>query len=164
MLIVADTSPVNYLVLLEQTALLPALYTRVFLPPAVVLELRDPEAPEAVQAWAASLPSWCEVKRPASEVATSSLAHLGAGEQEAIVLAQELRADVLLIDEVDGRCAARARALTVTGTLGVLERAAERGLIDLPSVLARLVTTTFHVRDELLQAMLARDAARKRPI
>jgi hypothetical protein len=65
MLVVADTSPINYLVLLEHTAVLPALYTRVLLPPAVVLELLDAEAPEVVRAWAADLPTWCEVRRPA---------------------------------------------------------------------------------------------------
>ena len=164
MLVVADTSPINYLVLLEQTVVLPALYTRVFLPPAVVTELQDPEAPEEVRAWVAGLPVWCEVRHPAPLRETEILAHLGAGEREAILLAQELWADVLLIDEEDGRQAARSRALTVTGTLGVLERAAERGLLDLPSTLARLLTTSFRVRDELIQGMLARDAARKRLI
>jgi predicted nucleic acid-binding protein len=140
MLVVTDTSPINYLVLLAQTAILPALYTRVVLPPAVVTELQDMEAPAAV-----------------------TFPYLGAGERDAIVLAQELRADVLLIDEEDGRQAARSRGLTVTGTLGVLERAAERGLLDLPRTLAQLLTTTFRVRDELIQGMLARDAARQRP-
>jgi predicted nucleic acid-binding protein len=164
MLVVADTSPINYLVLLEHTAVLPALYTRVFLPPAVVTELQDLEAPEEVRAWVTNRPAWCEVRRPASLGETETLAHLGAGEREAILLAHELRADFLLIDEEDGRQAARSRALTVTGTLGVLERAAERGLLDLPSTLARLLTTTFRVRDELIQTILARDAARKRPI
>jgi predicted nucleic acid-binding protein len=163
MLVVADTSPINYLVLLEYTAVLPALYTRVLIPPAVVRELRDVEAPEPVRAWAADLPTWCEVRRPIAHARTEALAHLGAGEREAIVLAQEVRADLLLIDEADGRRVARSRGLTVTGTLGVLERAAERGLLALPSTLARLLTTTFRVREELLQAMLARDAARKRP-
>jgi predicted nucleic acid-binding protein len=164
MLVVADTSPINYLVLLEQTAVLSALYTRVFLPAAVVTELQDLEAPEEVRAWVANLPAWCEVRRPAPLVETETLAHLGAGEREAILLAHELQADFLLIDEEDGRQVARSRALTVTGTLGVLERAAERGLIDLPRTLARLVTTTFRVRDELIQGMLTRDAARKRPL
>lgn len=164
MLVVADTSPINYLVLLGHTALLPTLYTRVVLPPAVVLELRDVEAPEVVRAWAANLPVWCEVKRPTSLVVTEDLAHLGAGEQEAIVLAQELGADFLLMDEDDGRRTALSRALNVTGTLGVLERAAERGLIDLPRTLALLSMTTFRVRDELLQGMLARDAARRRAL
>jgi predicted nucleic acid-binding protein len=163
MLVVADTSPINYLVLLEQTALLPALYTRVLLPPAVVTELQDLEAPEEVRAWVAELPSWCAVRRPAPLEETETLAHLGAGEREAILLAHEVGADVLLIDEEDGRQVARSRALTVTGTLGVLERAAERGLLDLPRTLSQLLTTTFRVRDELIQAMLAREAARKRP-
>jgi len=164
MLVVADTSPINYLVLLEHTAVLPALYTRVFLPPAVVTELQDLEAPEEVRAWVDNLPPWCEVRRPAPLGETETLAHLGAGEREAILLAHELQADFLLIDEEDGRQAARSRALTVTGTLGVLERAAERGLTDLPSTLARLLTTTFRVRDDLIQGMLARDAARKKPM
>ena len=141
MLAVADTSPINYLVLLERTALLPTLYTHVVLPPAVTHELLDAEAPEVVHAWAAHLPPWCEVRRPTSLEGTEALAHLGAGEWEAIVLAQELRADVLLIDEEDGRHAALSRGLTVTGMLGVLERAAERSLIDLPSTLTQLHST-----------------------
>jgi predicted nucleic acid-binding protein len=78
-----------------------------------------------------------------------------------MLLAQEVRAEVVLMDEQDGRQAARSRGLTVTGTLGVLERAAERGLLDFPSTLARLLTTSFRVRDELIQGMLARDAARR---
>lgn len=164
MLVVADTSPLSYLILLEQIAVLPVLYTRVFLPPAVVTELQDLEALEEVRAWTANLPAWCAVRRPALLEEAETFAHLGAGEREAILLAQELRAEVLLIDEEDGRQAARSRALTVTGTLGVLERAAARDLIDLPSTLVRLLITTFRVRDELVQGMLARDAARKRPM
>jgi predicted nucleic acid-binding protein len=164
MLVVADTSPINYLVLLEHEALLPRLYTRILLPPAVIDELLDPEAPETVRRWAAHLPLWCEVRRPAALSPGEALEHLGAGEQEAMLLAVEQHADVLLIDEEDGRRAALARALSVTGTLGVLERAAERGLIDLPSTLTRLLTTSFRVREELIQAALARDAARKRPM
>ena len=82
-------------------------------------ELQDLEAPEEVRAWVTNRPAWCEVRRPASLGETETLAHLGAGEREAILLAHELRADFLLIDEEDGRQAARSRALTVTGTLDV---------------------------------------------
>ena len=87
---------------------------------------------------------------------------LGDGEREAIVLAQELHAEIVFIDEGGGRREAQRRVLTMTGTLGVLERAAIQGLIDLPRALARLQTTTFRARPELFQDLLARDAARKR--
>ena len=67
----------------------------------------------------------------------------------------------MLIDERDGRRAARSRDLAVIGTLGVLEEAAVRGLIDLPTALARLQATTFYASAALFEALLARDAARK---
>ena len=68
----------------------------------------------------------------------------------------------MLIDERDGRRAARSRALAVIGTLGVLEEAAARGLIELASALTRLQATTFYAPPALFQELLARDAERKR--
>jgi predicted nucleic acid-binding protein len=162
MLVVADTSPINYLILIQHETLLPALYTHVVIPPAVQRELQDVETPTVVRAWVAHPPSWFEVRTLQHPEETRALAYLGAGEREAMVLAHELQADLLLIDEDSGRREAHSRALTVTGTLGVLERAAVRGLIDLPSALARLQTTTFRVKHELIQNLLTRDAARKR--
>lgn len=163
MLVVADTSPINYLILIQHERLLPTLYTQVIIPPAVRRELEDPETPEPVRTWVAQPPAWFETR--ASEqllAAATAFPALGAGEREAIVLAEELQADFLLIDERDGRRAARNRALTVIGTLGVLEEAATRGLIDLPAALTRLQATTFYAPLALLQELLARDAARKK--
>jgi predicted nucleic acid-binding protein len=60
--------------------------------------------------------------------ADSTLAHLDEGEAHAITLALERRADLLLIDERDGTAAARARGLTVTRTLGVLESRRQQGI------------------------------------
>jgi predicted nucleic acid-binding protein len=71
-------------------------------------------------------------------------------------LAAEIRADFVLIDERAGVGAARARGLEVTGTLGLLDRAARRGLTDLPTAFAALKATNFHVRQELLDMLLAR--------
>jgi predicted nucleic acid-binding protein len=83
------------------------------------------------------------------------------GEQEAILLAQELHADLVLLDDREARKAAIRRALRVMGTVGVLEQAAIHELIDLPEVCARLLTTNFRIKDSIIHNVLARDAARK---
>ena len=68
----------------------------------------------------------------------------------------------LLIDERDGRTEAQARGLTVIGAVGVLERAADAGLIpDLAAVHATIRTLNFHVADAILNASLARHLANK---
>ena len=86
---------------------------------------------------------------------------MGAGEREAIPLAQELPDAVLVIDDHDGREEAARRRIDMIGTIGVLEAAAIRGLIDLSPVLAQLQATTFHASPRLFAEALARDAARK---
>jgi predicted nucleic acid-binding protein len=86
---------------------------------------------------------------------------LGAGEREAILLTQELPADTFLTDDLEGREEAIRRGIAVMGTLGVLERAALRELIDLPDVIARLQTTSFYAPPEIIAVMLARDTDRK---
>ena len=61
MLVVADTSPINYLILIQHEPLLPTLYTQVIIPTAVLRELQDPETPESVRTWVAHPPAWFEV-------------------------------------------------------------------------------------------------------
>jgi len=161
MLVVADTSPLNYLVLIQQETLLPILYDRVVIPPAVSEELQRPETPPVVRQWAAHPPAWLTVQRPQLLLSGQQFLHLDDGELEAIPLAQELHADRLLMDERNGRRVARARGLLVTGTIGVLETAAIRDLINLSSVLAQLQATTFYAPQSLYDEVLARDAARK---
>ena len=67
----------------------------------------------------------------------SELDYLDEGEREAIALAEELKADHLLLDEIDARKEAARRKLPFIGTLGILRRAAQLDLIDLLSTLAR---------------------------
>ena len=129
MLVVSDTSPINYLVLIQQETLLPILYERVVIPPAVYEELQRSQTPEAVWQWIAHPPAWLSVQRPLS---VRQFPRLEDGELEAIPLAQELGASFLLMDDFEGREEAERRALTVTGTLGVLETTAIRGLIACP--------------------------------
>jgi len=110
--VVSDTTPLNYLVLIEAIDVLPRLYGRVLIPAVVWDEIAQPETPEPVLNWLAQSPSWLEVTNPMPS-ADPTLSHLDEGEAQAITLALERRADLLLIDERDGTAAARARGLTV---------------------------------------------------
>lgn len=161
MLVVADTSPLHYLILIQQDTLLPALYARVVIPPAVQRELLRAEAPAVVRQWLSHPPLWLTTQPPQHGLSAEAFPKLGAGEREAIPLAQELRAAVLMLDDQAGREEAARRGLNKIGTIGVLEEAASRGLIDLPPVLVQLQATTFHGSPRLFADALARDAARK---
>jgi len=152
---VADAGPLRYLVLIAAIEVLPRLFERVFVPDIVHAELRHAHAPATVRLWAEAIPAWLTIVATPS-VPDADLRLLDAGERAAIALATELRPDFVLIDERAGVAAARARGLEVTGTLGLLERAARRGLTDLPTAVAALRATNFHVRQELLDALLAR--------
>ncbi len=160
--VISDTSPVRYLVLIGQVELLPALYTEVLIPEAVADELQQPATPEPVRRWIAHRPSWLQVVPPTARPASASLVDLDRGEHEAIVLALHLKADLVLMDEREGVEEARRLGLIVTGTLGVLDRAAERGLIELVPAIARLRQTNFRIDPSLLDRLLAADGRRKR--
>jgi len=75
---------------------------------------------------------------------------LDLGERAAIALAERVRADLILIDEAEGRIEAVRRRLRVMGTLGVLLAAAEERLIDVREVLNRLTATNFYTDERLL--------------
>ena len=79
---------------------------------------------------------------------------LDLGEREVISLAEELQADFVLVDEKTARVEARRRGLTVVGTIGILDRAASRQLIDLPEAIDRLKRTTFRISLEILEKLL----------
>ena len=158
--IVSDTTPLNYLILIEASDILPRLYGKVIIPPAVQEELSAPDAPGLVRAWIANMPSWLETF-PCAKAADADLARLDPGEREAIVLAAELRASLLLMDERDGSAVARSRGLTVIGTLSVLDAAATRGWLDLEDMFNRLSQTTFRSPHRLMTAMLKEHRRRK---
>lgn len=160
MIVVSDASPLNYLVLISAESLLPALFQSVLVPPAVVAELLDARTPTKVRSFVSNLPGWLEVRSPSH---VDSSIELDAGEVEAIALAEELSATALLIDERAGRRIAKLRGLRVTGTLGVIELGAERGLISLPDAVHKLQGTGYRIADSIIQGALQRDEKRRRP-
>ncbi len=156
MLVISDTSPLNYLVLIEEIELLPRLYGQITLPGAVHQELQHPATPARVMAWAQNLPAWASVETPQY---APVVAGLGRGESEAIALALQHNAALVLIDERRGRNYAVEQGLAVTGTLGILEAAARRGLVNLPIAVSRLRTTSFRASPAAWKAFQERTAA-----
>lgn len=155
MIAVADASPVCYLILIGEIELLPALFAQVLLPKTVLAELLDPGAPPQVREWAAALPGWVSVQEvPAT--GSAGLEYLHAGERAAILLAESAGVDLILLDEKSARRAGLARGLKVSGLLGILAEAANRGLVDLPLTIDRLRTTNFRCSPALLKATLDR--------
>jgi predicted nucleic acid-binding protein len=152
-LVIADTSPIDYLLLIGHIDILPALFGKVILPAAVWDELKHPKAPLVVRTWVAAPPLWVDV-RPSSRFQDASLEALDAGEGAAIALAIELHADLLLMDDEEGVIAARGKGLEVTGTLGVLSRAAQRHLLNLADAFERVKHTNFRFRREIMDKFL----------
>jgi len=129
--------------------------------PAVLMEMQHPEAPAEVRAWASAAPAWLEAMQ-VRQLDASLAAELGAGEREAISLALEVHADVLLIDERAGRREAEVRHLEVAGTLAVLLQASLRGYFDLAEAMAQLREHGFRASPSIEAVMLAKyEQARK---
>jgi len=150
-IVVSDTSPLSALITIERSELLQSLFRKVLIPPAVGAELRR---------FHPSLPEFLIVQPLAHpDAAAKLLESLDAGEAEAIVLAQETRADYLLMDEVAGRQAARQAGLRVIGLVGVLQEAKKQRLIEsVRDILGLLeAKTTFFISSEL-KARVLKDA------
>jgi predicted nucleic acid-binding protein len=157
MIVVADSSPLHYLILLEQAEILERLYGNVLIPDAVAAELRAAASPRSVSEWISNPPLWLRIVEVTAEQIASVFDELDLGERAAIALAERTGADLLLIDESAGRAEARRRSLRVTGTLGVLRASAEAGLLlDVRDVVSRLRATNFYVDETLLKTVFGK--------
>jgi predicted nucleic acid-binding protein len=145
-IVVSDSSPLHYLILLGKANLLRDLFGEVVIPRSVREELGHPQAPSDVREWLRLPPAWASVLAAA---AVDLSLPLGKGEREAICLAQELHADLLLADDKKARRIAQQRGLVVTGTLAVLRAAHDRGLVRLPEMIRQLRGCGFRMSEKL---------------
>ena len=126
--VVSDNSPLSYPIQIKCDHCLPTLDERILIPEAVLHELEDQRTPEIVRPWLRRPPKWLAV-RELHVAPDLELDELDPGERNAIQLAIDEDADLLLMDERAGVAVARQRGLIVTGTLGVLLQAS-RHLVD----------------------------------
>ncbi|MGH9947318.1 MAG: DUF3368 domain-containing protein [Pyrinomonadaceae bacterium] len=153
MIVVSDTSPINYLILIGKIEILPVLLGNVVLPNAVFQELRAERTPTVVREFVETPPEWLEV-RQVTLIGELNFEGLDPGEKEAILLAEELNADALLVDDLAGRMAAAERGIFVIGTIGILQRADEKGLLDFAEAFGELKAKGFRLSAELEKDIL----------
>ena len=152
---VADTSPVCYMVVIGEIDILPKLFNQVILPQAVIAELLHEDAPKPVRDWATEPPPWVSMQ-DSLVGSTAGMEKLQAGEKAAILLAESIHADVIVLDEKSTRRVATERGLPITGTLGILNEAPARRLVHLAKAIDRLSATNFRYVPVLMKATLDR--------
>jgi len=153
-IVVSDTSPITNLAAVGQLDLLRQIYGRVIIPEAVFQELTavGGHHPGAV----AQQLDWIETRSVSNRLLVNVLrVDFDDGEAEAIALAQEMAADLLLIDEHLGRAVATRLGIRIIGLLGVLIEAKHRAMIqEIKPLVDTLMSLGFHVKQDLYQRVL----------
>jgi predicted nucleic acid-binding protein len=151
--VVSDTTPLHYLILIGRDSVLEKLYRQVIVPPAVLQELGHPATPPAISEWAKSPPAWLTVQSPA--LIPTRFDNLDLGERQALALAKEIHADFVLLDDKVARRFAESEALKVKGTLGIVADAAKAGLLNFRETVETLQRTTIHLEPQLAERIIA---------
>ena len=151
--VLSNTTPILSLLKINQLHLLEALYTRVIVPQAVWQEIEaGKDKPFYIDL---TTLAWVEIQTVQNIEALTYLTDLDQGEAEVIVLAREIGADLVILDETLGRQFARHFDLRLTGTLGVLLRAKqERHLLQIKPLLEALRQQGVWISERVFQEVL----------
>ena len=156
MIIICDTSALSALLRIDQLQILGNLYGQIIIPPKVYEELLPLAAMGIDVAGLRSL-EWLQIRHLTNfDLFNQLIVDLDEGEAQAISLAVELKADWLIIDELDGREKARQLSVPVIGIGGVLVLAKKKGiLVSVKTILDRLrVEANFRLGDKIYQQLL----------
>lgn len=154
-LVVSDTSPLLNLALIERLDLLETQFSDVTVPRRVWRELTERnDGLEALRGLRDDgVLRLVEVER--SDLFVEIFHELDLGETAAICYAVEHDADLVLLDERDGRRVARRHDLDITGVIGILLRGSKTGEVDLESELDALREAGFWISDDLYARVLS---------
>lgn len=129
MIVISDTSPLSSLIQIDKLRLLSQLYKKIIVPPTVHIELSK-LTQFGVNLSEYHAPDWITISKPVDIIFVKKLEKdLDKRESEAIAIAQELKADLLLIDERLGTKHAKALGLNTIGLMGVLVQAKNKGIV-----------------------------------
>ena len=161
MIVISDTTPLRYLIEIEQVHILETLFGKIIIPKKVAEELQHPKTPHQVKSWMQALPDWLEVRKADLTFFTPQK-KIDDGEREAFALALELNADAVLLDDKYALTEAKRLNLQTIALFTLFEIAAARNLINLPQTIEAIRRTNFRLPPESdIQTMLARDAQRQ---
>lgn len=158
MIVVSDTTPVISLMKAGQLELLRQLFEVVYIPEAVYRELTDNEAfsEEVRMVQECEFLNIQKVDNGKSVAILQNFTGLDAGESEAIILADEINSDVLLMDERKGRQVAKKLGIRITGTIGILAQAFDEGMLtkeDVARCIERLKESGIRISEKLYQRL-----------
>jgi uncharacterized protein len=152
--VVADTSPLQYLHQMQVLDLLPRLYGRLIVPTAVKQELERGVLEGYDVPQVDSLP-WVEVRKPADTGLHFAETELGRGEQEVLMLCVASPGSLAILDDALARHYARLLGVTITGTLGILLKAKQAGLVPaVRPLVGQLPALGFYLDAATRQAVL----------
>lgn len=153
--VVSNTTPIVSLLKLGRLEILKQLYSEINIPTAVYNEIEAGK--NKVYYTDLSKLEWIKILEIKDKQAVKYFLDLDAGEAEAIVLATELAADLIIIDEKLGRFHAKYAELKVTGTIGILIKAKTKGLVDeLKPLLNKLSEKEVWISEKLKKEILAK--------
>ena len=159
MTIISDTTPIISLIKINRIDLLEKLFGEVIVPEAVFRELTTNTvfANEAEIVNSSSFLKTSAVQNRKSLEILQAASGLDDGESEAIILADELKSDVLIIDERKGRKVAKNLGIKITGTVGILIQAHDEKMIsaeEIKAYLEQLKDSNIRLSDSLIQEAL----------
>lgn len=153
--VVVNTSPIIYLSSINQISLLKKLFQKVFIPDAVKREVlsggKDSFGVREIKG-----EKWIKTQTIKNELAKKYLlTDIDDGEAEVIILAEELEASTIIMDDRLGRKIAKLRGFNVIGTLRILVAAKEKGLITvIKPLIKKLKEVGFWISDDVYRAIL----------
>ena len=157
MIVVSDTTPIHYLILIGKEFILPSLFSEIIIPDVVFVEMSHTNAPAAIREWVAAKPNWA-ITKSGSERFLQKIIGLGKGETSAIAIAIEIGADAILMDDRRAIREADKNGLKILTTFALLELAAIEGLIDFGESIRELSKTNFHFPpDHIVEDYLLRN-------
>ncbi|MBO4699926.1 DUF3368 domain-containing protein [bacterium] len=160
MIVISDTTPIVSLIKISRIDLLEKLFGEVCIPEAVFRELTTNTIFESEAEVVQNSPflKTIPVKNRKSLEILQAASGLDDGESEAIILADELKSDILVIDERKGRKVAQKLGITITGTIGILIQAHDEKIIsteDIKIYLEQLRNSNIRLSESLIQEALS---------